>query len=152
MEPRGRALTWTPVIYALHGDPLDGRHLRRRRREHAVRRPAVAGRDDPELRDAQRGAGHVAGVALTLAAPHVLVRATVGVVLLRVRCAVRTRHARHWRNDRGRRLAAADRPGAVVHLPDRAWMAGAPGSPPDVHERRLRSWFLFAATIIGCHR
>src|SRR5439155_25606709 len=100
-------------------------HRHRHRRHHRGRlslQLAVHRRRHPQLRKAERGARHVARVALPLADPHLLVRRALG----RAVRAVRHRHARHRHLHR---VDSARRRRPLVHLPHRHRLAPSAGSP-----------------------
>ena len=65
--------------------PADGNSRRRHGRRSVSHRLAFHHRGDPELRETQRRARHMAGVALPLADPHVLVGTALGLPLLALR-------------------------------------------------------------------
>src|SRR5687767_1418459 len=78
----------------------------------------------PELRQAERGAWHLARVALSVADTHLLVRAALDLTVPGIR-RPDTRH-----RDPDRVAADCDRQ-PLVHLSDRARLAGAARRAPD---------------------
>src|SRR5215510_2672330 len=114
----------TSYLCAPLAEPADGDPRGGDRRRRISDRLAVDHRGDSELREAQRGARQLARVAFPLADSHVLVRTALGVAVPALR-------ARHPGHRAAGRVAAARHRRPVVHLQDRARVAGAEGSTAD---------------------